>query len=264
MKNLITVLLSISFLLALNGCKEDNSTFYKPVKNVPLNSLEDSVAYFLGMNLTNQFSFFNQDDFRPDMVEKGVLDHIEKGDIVLTNDEKKDVMTDYFRWARAYHADSIMNRSNKFWRENAQNPNIIETPHGIQYEVIKEGSGEGSPDGNDIVKAHYKQGTALKGILVDPTNQRLENDTSMLVLNALYTGLSEAFQRMSPGAKWKVWVHPRVGSREGEDLLGVVEPNEVLYAEIEMYDFLRRSHADLGDEIIQKPGYFIDETKRFE
>ncbi len=267
MKHLGWVLILSIFLGFLIGCDQKHETHgsaERSMKNIELNSLEDSVAYFLGMRMANQFAYYNHADFRPESVERGLRDMAESNKFILTNDEKKEVMTDYFRWAKGYYADSIFRRSEAFLAKNLKRPEVNETPRGVQYEVIKKGEGTRSPDGNDIAKAHYKQGTALKGILIDPAVQGLENDTSLIQLNVLYSGLSEAFQRMTPGDKWKVWIHPKVGSREGEDILKVVKPNEVLYAEIELYDIIPRSHELLGQEVIQHPGYFLDETKRYE
>jgi len=263
MKHLSRVLLFTIFLAALAGCDEPKDELIVPEDDATLNSLEDSVAYFLGMNLSTQFKYFNQEDFRPDMLEKGVI-HGTENKFILTSEEKKSALTDYFKWAQTHYADSVLRRSEAFLAKNRARPEVKETLRGLQYEVLEKGSGTKSPDGNDLVKANYKQGTALKGVLIDPTENQLNNDTAVIVLNAMYSGVSEAFQMMRPGDKWRVWVHPKIGSSEGEDLLKVVESNEVLYAEINFFNFIPRLHENLTKEDLSKPGFFLDESKRYE
>jgi len=255
---------TLFFLVILTSCTDSEKAVEKSSTEFPLLTLEDSVSYLLGMGVSAQFKFFNEKDYRPEMVELGLRDVAERDAFKLTNDEKKEVMTDYFQWARKYRADSILSISYRFLNNNKSKSGVKETPRGLQYEILKEGSSTQTADGNDVVKAFYKQGTALKGILIDPSDFREENDTSLLALNGLYSGVSEALQMMNPGDHWRIWVTPRIGSNEGEDLLKVVEPNEVLYAEIELLEIISRSHNDFKDEFLTKPGYFIDESRRFE
>ena len=89
-----------------------------------------------------------------------------------------------------------------FMAENISKEGVKELPGGIQYEVIKEGTGA-KPDLRDKVKAHYK-GTLLDGKEFDNSFKRGQPFSAPL--SALIKGLQIALPQMNEGSHWRLWI----------------------------------------------------------
>jgi FKBP-type peptidyl-prolyl cis-trans isomerase FklB len=89
-----------------------------------------------------------------------------------------------------------------FMAENIQKEGIKELPGGIQYEVLKEGTGA-QPLVSDSVKAHYK-GSLLDGKEFDSSFKR--NQPFTAPLRALIKGWQVALPMMKEGSHWRMWI----------------------------------------------------------
>jgi len=89
-----------------------------------------------------------------------------------------------------------------FMAENISKEGVKELPGGIQYEVIKEGTGA-QPDVSNSVKAHYK-GTLLDGKEFDNSFKRGQPFTAPL--RALIKGWQVALPLMKEGSHWRLWI----------------------------------------------------------
>ena len=89
-----------------------------------------------------------------------------------------------------------------FMTENRTKQGIKELPGGIQYEVIKEGTGV-QPELRDKVKAHYK-GSLLDGKEFDNSFKRGQPFTAPLT--ALIRGWQIALPMMKEGSHWRIWI----------------------------------------------------------
>ena len=89
-----------------------------------------------------------------------------------------------------------------FMAENISKEGVKELPGGIQYEVIKEGTGA-KPDLRDKVKAHYK-GTLLDGKEFDNSFKRGQPFSAPLT--ALIKGWQISLPQMNEGSHWRLWI----------------------------------------------------------
>ena len=120
-------------------------------------------------------------------------------------------------------------RGREFLAENAKRSGVKTTASGLQYEVIKDGTGA-SPKAKDVVVAHYR-GTTIKGEEFDSSYSR--GEPMAFPLNRVIAGWTEALQLMKVGAKWKIFVP--AGLAYGADGAGdKIGPNETLIFEIEL------------------------------
>lgn len=120
-------------------------------------------------------------------------------------------------------------KGKKFLEANAKRPGITALPSGLQYEVIKQGSGP-KPALESVVRAHYK-GTHIDGTEFDGTD--LAGPPAAFPLQGVIPGWQEALQKMSVGAKWRVWIPSDLAYGEGGSP-PAIEPNEMLIFEIEL------------------------------
>ena len=112
---------------------------------------------------------------------------------------------------------------------NARRPGVVSLPSGLQYEVVRAGSGA-PPAPDDVVIAHYR-GTHIDGREFDGTEPG--GDPAAFPLRGVVPGWQEALSRMSPGAKWRIHLPPDLAYGE-EGSPPAIEPNEVLIFEIEL------------------------------
>ena len=90
----------------------------------------------------------------------------------------------------------------QFLEQNAQKEGVITLPEGIQYEVIKEGTGT-QPKLSDKVTAHYR-GALLDGKEFDSSFKR--NQPFSAPLTALIKGWQIAIPLMNEGSHWRLWI----------------------------------------------------------
>ena len=99
------------------------------------------------------------------------------------------------------HKD-LVEENEAFLSENAEREEVVVLPSGLQYEVIKEGSGE-KPTSTDQVKVHY-EGTLIDGTVFDSSIER--GEPMVFGVNQVIPGWTEALQLMPVGSKWKVYI----------------------------------------------------------
>lgn len=89
-----------------------------------------------------------------------------------------------------------------FLNSNRNNEGVVELPEGIQYQVLKEGTGT-QPTIKDKIKAHYK-GALLDGKEFDSSFKR--NQPFTAPLTALIKGWQIAIPLMKEGSHWRFWI----------------------------------------------------------
>jgi FKBP-type peptidyl-prolyl cis-trans isomerase FklB len=117
----------------------------------------------------------------------------------------------------------------KFLAENKKKDGVKTTASGLQYKVLKEGSGA-SPKETDTVVTNYK-GTLLDGTEFDSSYKR--NEPASFPVNRVIKGWTEALQLMKPGAKYQLFIPASLayGERGAGQLIG---PNATLIFEVEL------------------------------
>jgi FKBP-type peptidyl-prolyl cis-trans isomerase FklB len=120
----------------------------------------------------------------------------------------------------------------KFLKENLKkNPTLKTTASGIQYEILKNGTGK-KPIATDTVLTHY-HGTHINGTVFDSSVDR--GEPIEFPLKAVIAGWTEILQLMPKGSKWKVFIPSELAYGE-QGSQGAIGPNETLIFEIELLD----------------------------
>ena len=89
-----------------------------------------------------------------------------------------------------------------FMQANKEKTGVVVLPEGMQYEVLKEGSGT-KPAISDTIKAHYK-GALLDGKEFDSSFKR--NQPFSAPLRSLIKGWQIAIPLMNEGSHWRLWI----------------------------------------------------------
>ncbi len=122
-------------------------------------------------------------------------------------------------------------KGDDFLAANAKKEGIKTLPDGLQYKVIKEGTGA-TPKANDIIVANYR-GKLINGTEFDSSYVRNQPLTSPV--NRLIPGWTEALQMMKAGSKWELYIPSQLayGERGSPPKIG---PNEALIFEMELLE----------------------------
>ncbi|MDR2592428.1 MAG: FKBP-type peptidyl-prolyl cis-trans isomerase [Chitinispirillales bacterium] len=120
--------------------------------------------------------------------------------------------------------------SNDFLAENKAKPDVIVTESGLQYVILKAGSGP-KPTLTDRVKVHY-HGMLPDGKVFDSSIDR--NEPAAFPVGGLISGWMEALQLMPVGSKFRIVVPPDLAY--GKNGAGPIGPNQVLVFEMELLD----------------------------
>ena len=115
-----------------------------------------------------------------------------------------------------------------FFEKNGKKEGVFETPSGVQYEILKEGTGE-KPLASNKVSTHY-HGTLLDGTIFDSSVDRGEPITFRVT--GVIKGWQEILQMMPVGSKWKVYIPSRLGY--GNRPKGNIPANSTLVFEMEL------------------------------
>jgi FKBP-type peptidyl-prolyl cis-trans isomerase FklB len=191
MKHFILIFAALSLLLPVLGEE----------KSPQLKDQNDKVSYSIGVNIGMNLSKAKV-SVNPEILAAGIKDAI-AGKPQLTDEQRKDVMT-------TFEKDMQQKQKalgEKFLEENKKKEGVKTTASGLQYKVIKEGSGP-QPKATDVVTVNYR-GTLIDGTEFDSSYKRGEPAT--FPLDRVIKGWTEGVQLMKVGSKFQLFVPPNLG-----------------------------------------------------
>ncbi|MBH49511.1 MAG: hypothetical protein CMG69_02010 [Candidatus Marinimicrobia bacterium] len=208
-------------------------------RSINLNTKVDSISYGMGVNLGSSYKR-QEFDINPELFFNGFMDSYKEEASQLSEDETRQMLRDYYMEVRMNKSEQqkILSeknneKSNQFLNKNKTKKDVTELPSGLQYKIIRSGSGE-SPDVNGSVKVHYI-GKRLDGTVFDSSTEK--DEPVEFSLRSLIKGWSEGLQLMKVGAKWELYIPPELGyGRRGSG--GKIGPNECLIFEVELIDII--------------------------
>lgn len=121
-----------------------------------------------------------------------------------------------------------LEKGKAFLEENRTKAGVVTLPSGLQYKVLREGTGT-IPKATDSVTVNYR-GTLIDGTEFD--NSRKRGEFATISVKGAIKGWSEALQLMKTGAKWQLFVPPELAY--GKRQLGRIAPNSTLIFEMEL------------------------------
>ena len=124
-----------------------------------------------------------------------------------------------------------LKKGGEYMTANGKKAGVKTTPSGLQYKVIKSGSGK-SPTTTDTVKVHY-HGTLVDGTIFDSSVDRGEPVT--FPVSGVIPGWTEALQLMKPGDKWQLAIPPTLAYGE-QGPGGKIGPNSTLIFDVELLE----------------------------
>jgi len=198
-------------------------------KSEKIESQLDSVSYSMGASVANNLKNQKIDSLNVVAFKQGMEDVFSDNDLQITEDDGRKIINNYFTGKQKEQADANLKKGQEFLAKNRTKDGVIETKSGLQYEVIKEGTGP-KPTLQDKVTVNY-HGTLLDGTVFDSSVDRGKPVT--FPVGGVIPGWQEALQLMNVGSKYKLYVPPSLAYGE-KGAGGMIGPNETLVFEVEL------------------------------
>ena len=232
----LIVLTSVVAIL-LGSCAKNS------VSNAKIQTKEDSLSYAFGIV---NFNALQSDSLKldPRIVAKAMLDG-ENGKAEMSDEIARGFIMSFVTARQAKQAEKqaeqdkllykdYMAQNEEFLAKNKTKAGVTVTPSGLQYEVIKMGTGN-KPTANNTVKVNYV-GTLIDGTEFDSSIKR--GEPAQFPVSGVITGWTEALQLMPVGSKFKLYIPQNLAygaSQAGE----VIKPFSTLIFEVELLEIVQ-------------------------
>jgi FKBP-type peptidyl-prolyl cis-trans isomerase FklB len=201
----------------------------------PLKSAKDKRSYALGMDLGNQLHSLGL-EVDPALFARGLGDATSGGTTLLTPEEVRAAISELQAEMKRKQAEARTKGApdgkvagEAFLAENKKKEGVVTLPSGLQYKIVKEGTGK-KPTLDDTVICNYR-GTLVDGTEFDSSYRRGQPAT--FPLKGVIKGWTEALQLMPVGSKWQLFIPPQLAYAErGQG--AIIGPNSTLVFEVEL------------------------------
>lgn len=226
MKFSFVILVTMLFSLSIQAQSLDK---------VKLQTKTDSISYAIGMDVAVNLKSQNI-EVNPEAMAKGLIDLIKGNKIALADSVKVKIIEDFQMEHQkkqeemaAKEAEENKKAGQDFLDKNKSKAGVKVTASGLQYEVIKEGTGK-APTLNSKVTVHY-EGKLVDGKIFDSSYER--NEPITFPLNGVIQGWQEGLQLMKEGSTYMLYIPSALGY--GERGAGQVIPgNATLIFKVEL------------------------------
>ncbi|MFZ4543892.1 MAG: FKBP-type peptidyl-prolyl cis-trans isomerase [Saprospiraceae bacterium] len=188
----------------------------------------DSAAYSIGVLIAQSLKSGGIESVNSLELAKGLEDAL-KGTPKIDMQKAQEFYTKYSADQSKKKYAGNVEKGKKFLDENKKRSGIVVLPSGMQYEILKAGTGP-KPGPTDKVKTHY-HGTLIDGTVFDSSVQR--GEPIEFPVNGVIKGWTEALQLMPTGSKWKLYIPSDLAYGE-RGAGGSIGPFETLIFEVEL------------------------------
>jgi FKBP-type peptidyl-prolyl cis-trans isomerase FklB len=225
---LLTLLTGI-FLgtIILASCQKD-------IGQVALKNELDSASYCIGVSIGSNLMNSPMKEVNYDAMIRGFREAMEGMDTEIDVNMANQIISVYMQKQEMAVAQENLIAGRNFLNENGKREGVITTESGLQYEILKEGSGP-KPSLSDQVQVHY-HGTLLDGTVFDSS---LDGDPVTFQVGRVIMGWQEAMQLMPVGSKWTIWVPGELGYGLRPMPGGKIKANDLLIFEVELFDIIK-------------------------
>ncbi len=199
----------------------------------------DTTSYAIGMSVARSFKDQGL-EVDVNMVANGMRDFF-AGSPKLTQEQFQAALTalqakamERMQAAQQAQAGDNAKKGEAFLAENKKDSKVKVTESGLQYKVIKEGSGK-KPTKENTVKVHYT-GKLIDGTVFDSSVER--GEPAEFPLSGVISGWTEGLQLMSVGSKYTLFLPPNLayGANGAGQTIG---PNATLVFDVELIEIVK-------------------------
>ena len=244
-KMILSALCVSAGLSVLAQTKPVTSAVHKPAGSAAaasggpaLKTGQDSLSYAIGLSVANFYKQMNITNINSALVTRAINDVNKKGKQLMTDQGADSCMRNYILKSKSDKASGNKKVGMDFLAANKKKPGVVALPSGLQYTIIKEGTGP-KPALTDMVRVHY-HGTLIDGTIFDSSVQR--GEPIELAVNGVIPGWTEALQLMPVGSKWKLFIPSNLAY--GDQQAGQqIAPGSTLIFDVELLDIIKKPGA---------------------
>ncbi|MDB5264152.1 MAG: hypothetical protein JWQ14_3435 [Adhaeribacter sp.] len=199
-------------------------------------NLKDRISYIIGRDMASNFQKQGL-EINPEIFNQGMKEAMSGTQSELSPDEVQEAMMELQQLMQSRQPTTQDSRAGEinlqegeaFLAENKNREGVVTLPSGLQYQVLREGTGK-TPGKTDKVTTHY-HGTLIDGTVFDSSYERGQPAT--FPVNGVIAGWTEALTKMQEGAKWRLFLPSDLayGTQGAGDDIG---PNSALIFDVEL------------------------------
>ncbi len=206
-------------------------------ESAALKTFEEKVSYGLGVDMARNLVRMGI-AFDADTLMKGFKDELSGGKLLMTEEDLREIMsTHYAELARKREqamrlvAEENRKMGEAFLAENLTKEGVMSLPSGLQYKILRAGSGR-KPTDADTIECNYRASLA-NGTEFDSSYRTGQPAT--FKVKGLIAGWNEAVKLMPVGSKWQIFIPPKLAYGE-QGAARNIGPNTTIILEMELLD----------------------------
>ena len=223
------------------------ASFAAAAQDAPeLKTDKDKFSYALGMNFAENFRKQGL-EWIPAVLAKAFAESFNGGKTAMTDQEMQTLLTAAAQEIRKKQAAqqaekgaAAQKEGEAFLAANKAKEGVVALPSGLQYKILKAGTGE-KPTLDDTVVCNYK-GTLINGTEFDASEKH--GGPATFPVKGVIAGWTEALQLMPVGSKWQLFVPSNLAY--GAQGPGDIGPNATLIFEVELVSIQKAASAAAG------------------
>ncbi len=204
-----------------------------------LKSKQEKLGYAIGMNIASNMKQQNV-DVDADQLAAGLTAVLKGKETILSQEEMGQILMAFQQEMQmkqmakaAEEAAKNEKISQDFLTENSKKDGVVTLPSGLQYKIIKAGTGA-SPAATSKVQVHYR-GSLTDGTEFDSSYKR--GEPASFPVNGVIAGWTEALQLMKEGGKWQLVIPSDLAYGEN-GAPPTIPPNATLVFDVELIKIL--------------------------
>jgi FKBP-type peptidyl-prolyl cis-trans isomerase FklB len=210
--------------LILSSCSN------KPNYNVKIKTETDSISYYIGLYYGKTLKAGGElESLNVDAVAKGLNEAFMADSLKISDQALEMQLQSHFMKLQKRMSDNNLKAGREFLENNKKKAGIQTLPSGLQYEVIKEGTGP-VPDSSNVVSFFYT-GYHINGKFFE---SNVKKEPLKYKVNQLIPGWTQALLKMHVGSKWKLYIPSELAYGERVGRGSPIKPNETLIFDVEL------------------------------
>ena len=193
----------------------------------------EEFSYALGLSIANNLIQSRVKKVDTTIFADAMKDVFTAKEAKLSSEEANAILKKFLEEQQSSETGKNAEEGIKFLAENLKDKEVAETASGLQYKILKQGTGK-KPSLNDKVKCHY-EGTLIDGTVFDSSIKR--NEPAVFPVNGVIKGWVEALQMMETGSKWRLFIPSELAygkSGAGND----IGPDATLIFDVELLEIM--------------------------
>lgn len=192
----------------------------------------ENMGYTLGVQFGKAVEY-SKDRIDIEAMKQGLSDVLAGAELEMSLEEMGALLMEFQQMMQQDRAAALEVEGAEFLKANADKDGVEILPSGLQYKVLKAGTGA-KPKATDTVETHYR-GTFIDGTEFDSSYSR--GTPTQFPVNQVIPGWTEALQLMSVGSKWELYIPYNLAygaqGRQG------IPPYSVLKFELELLQIIK-------------------------